>query len=987
MRRRSAVAASALLLVACSAPRDAATTSPASKVQAVAADGALAPPTGVDSLLRFADSVYTQAPDSSTVFFTLALERAGAAGDSANVARSLTGLGQAARQTGDFPASREWSERALALKLRLGLRADLFRSYNTLGLLARDEGRLSDASALFAKAAEAARAFNDSTALAKTDVNSGLTLIDRGDFEAARAALLRGRDGSRAVGDTITLGRALNNLASLDITLGNALPAVAALAAARQLIHAAGDSIGEVNALGQVAMAYDALGEPQRAFAALDSALGMARRLGMRVEEADDLKLLGDLYRDAGYYQHALDVYARASVMNDSLGKPEERGNLLRDEAQVYFALGGMARAYQRASEALRVHQAGKYRHPELADHLVLAELAQNANRPAEAEAHLRSARALASALGVSVATAQVALSEARVADQAGQPARVLRVLEQSRGVIAQAGSGAFAEASALGARAYAQLGQLGAAAAAGRQAVSAVERVRKNYGSGELRTSYASGRSAVYADLVVVLLRLGRTAEAFEVADAARGRGLLEHLATARTEARAASGPAKTLTDAEVLLRRIDELMAKLQVRDQTIPRERTPDYVATTKELDDRLRQVRGEYEEMLARRVRDDPAAMALIGGGRADARAVQASLEPGEILLEYFVTASRLYIFAVSPTDLTSITSDVTADDLAARVRLARDLMASRAADDARTRRVLGALHTIVFRPVAAAGALRGVRRVIVVSHAVLTYLPLAALVDPATGRYVAEDYAITHVPSAAALPVLRAAAMRELPEARAAAEVFAPFPDALPATAAEARSFRASVPGAVAHEGNAATEGRLREALASGAVVHVATHGVMNARNPLFSRIELAPGDNGRRGPEISSDDNGRLEVHELLDLHFQSPLIFLSGCETGLGASWSTQFETGQDYTTVAQALLFAGARNVVATLWRIDDQGAAELATRFYSARKSLGAPEALAQAQREMIANPRWRSPYLWAAYEVSGGGTEAFRPSKPQ
>ena len=150
MRRRLVVAANALLLVACSAPRDAATTSPASTVRAVAAPGELAPPSGVDSLLRLADSVYPQAPDSSTVFFTLALERAGALGDSANVARSLTGLGQAARQTGDFPASRELSERALALKLRLGMRADLFRSYNTLGLLARAAARPIDASAFFA---------------------------------------------------------------------------------------------------------------------------------------------------------------------------------------------------------------------------------------------------------------------------------------------------------------------------------------------------------------------------------------------------------------------------------------------------------------------------------------------------------------------------------------------------------------------------------------------------------------------------------------------------------------------------------------------------------------------------------------------------------------------------------------------------------------------------------------------------------------------
>ena len=965
-----------LFVVACADPRDV-TTSPVRAGERASRDTRMA--SSIDSLLRHADSVFLRAPDSSSAMFQAALDQAEAAGDSVGIARGLTGLGQAARQTGDFRASRELGERALALKHRLGMRADLFRSYNALGLLAWRDGRLSDASALLDSAADAARVMNDSAGMAKTEVNKGLMLIDLGDFVSGRRALAAGRDGARAVGDTVTLGRALNNLAGLDITLGNPLLAMDGLEAARRLAAAAGDSIGEVNAVGQVAAAYDALGESRKAFAALDSALGMARRHGMRVEEADDLKLLGDLYRDAGYYQHALDVYARASVINDSLGNTEEHGNLLRDEARVHFALGGAARARWRATEALRVHQAGHFQYQELADHLVLAELAQDANRSAEADAHLQSAKELASSLGASIASADLALAEARISDRAGQPERVLRVLDASRVVLAQASNNALAESEALTARAYARLGRTELAVTAGRAAVGAVERVRGNYGSGELRTAYASSRAAVYADLVLALLRLGRTDEAFEVADAARGRGLLEHLSTARATAATARGTARALADAEALLRRIDELTAKLRMNEQTLPRERTPAHAATTRELNERLRQARGEYEEMLARRARDATGTVALIGGGKASARNVQASLEAGELLLEYFVTSERVLAFAVTRSSLTTVTSDVNAEDLAARVRLARDLLSARDADDARTRRVLGGLHSILFRPVAVAGALRGVHRIIVVSHGVLTYLPLAALVDTATQRYVVQDFAISHVPSAAALPLLRRADAREARPSAARTAVFAPFPEALPATRGEARSVRASVSDASVRVGRVATEARLREALASGAIVHVATHGVMNARNPLFSRLELATTDAADR--QMPGEDNGRLEVHELLTLQFQSPLVFLSGCETGLGASWTTGFETGQDYTTIEQALLFAGARNVVATLWSINDEGAAELARRFYAARRLLGAVEALAQAQREMIAEPKWRSPYLWAAYEVSGGGIEQF------
>src|SRR5262249_2790592 len=109
------------------------------------------------------------------------------------------------------------------------------------------------------------------------------------------------------------------------------------------------------------------------------------------------------------------------------------------------------------------------------------------------------------------------------------------------------------------------------------------------------------------------------------------------------------------------------------------------------------------------------------------------------------------------------------------------------------------------------------------------------------------------------------------------------------------------------------------------------------------------------------------------EVHELLAYRVAAPLVFLSGCETALGGAWSTRFDTGEDYTTIAQTLLYSGAKNVVATLWRIDDAGAAAFATRFY---RSLG-PDGVAQAQRAMLADPRYKSPYYWAAYEATGSG----------
>jgi CHAT domain-containing protein len=116
----------------------------------------------------------------------------------------------------------------------------------------------------------------------------------------------------------------------------------------------------------------------------------------------------------------------------------------------------------------------------------------------------------------------------------------------------------------------------------------------------------------------------------------------------------------------------------------------------------------------------------------------------------------------------------------------------------------------------------------------------------------------------------------------------------------------------------------------------------------------------------------TSADDGHLDVHEILELQTRSPLVFLSGCETGLGSGTQSAFEQGSEEGSLAQAFLIAGAQTVVATLWRVDDAESVELAKTFYRQLRSGATPaDALARAQRNAIG----QSGYSWAAYTVSG------------
>jgi CHAT domain-containing protein len=250
--------------------------------------------------------------------------------------------------------------------------------------------------------------------------------------------------------------------------------------------------------------------------------------------------------------------------------------------------------------------------------------------------------------------------------------------------------------------------------------------------------------------------------------------------------------------------------------------------------------------------------------------------------------------------------------------------------------------------------------------------VLAYVPFAALRDAASGRYLVQDAVIEELPSAGALIAMPQPG-GEPPASPVRATVFTPLTAQLPATLNEARTLRRTVDAAW-FSGSRATEAEVRVALESPGLVHLATHAELNLGNPLFSRIQLAP------APGEGAAADGRLEVHEILELRIASDLVFLSGCETGLGAGATTDFATGEDYATLAHAFLYAGARGVIATLWRVNDRAAAELAGRFYRHYSGVTPADALALGQRELLADAGYGAPYFWAGYVLTGTGAEA-------
>jgi CHAT domain-containing protein len=112
--------------------------------------------------------------------------------------------------------------------------------------------------------------------------------------------------------------------------------------------------------------------------------------------------------------------------------------------------------------------------------------------------------------------------------------------------------------------------------------------------------------------------------------------------------------------------------------------------------------------------------------------------------------------------------------------------------------------------------------------------------------------------------------------------------------------------------------------------------------------------------------------NGVLSLTDIYNLNLPADLVVLSACNTALGKDIR-----GEGLVGLVRGFMYAGAANVVSSLWRVDDTAAAEFMTRFYKGmiEGHMKPAAALRAAQISMWKDPAWNSPHHWAAYTSQG------------
>jgi tetratricopeptide (TPR) repeat protein len=513
------------------------------------------------------------------------------------------------------------------------------------------------------------------------------------------------------------------------------------------------------------------------------------------------------------------------------------------------------------------------------------------------------------------------------------------------------------------------------------RSALGAIEAIRDRQRSESSRAGLSSVWSENYYWLSGRLLETGDAAslnEAFGVMERLRARTLVEALEAAQA---APAGPPSPLLERQAaVLEEITRVQRRLL--DPGLPVAERP---AALRDLR-RLEITEAEVRDRIAA---DDPALANPRRPGFAVLPQVRQALAADEALLSFQVSPDEdpFRDFGGGSWLLVSTRGGTRA------LRLRRDRVALRPAvalfnglferrDGAEIRPAAGLYRDLLE---AGIGSLPpAVRRLVIVPDDALHQIPFAALRRTPEGLPLAARYEISivpsatlwlrwrsHRPAAAAEPLLALADPRRPGGGGAgdASERAAIFADgirlgALPFARREGEAaVRHLDSGSVLRVGGEASEGFIKHAdLRRFGILHFATHAVLDDQHPERSGVLLAP---------EPADEDGLLQIREIVSLPLDGRIVVLSSCRSATG-----QMLRGEGVMGMARAFFQAGAHTVVASLWPVRDDDGAALFDRFYthlSQGRSVAA--ALRAAQRDRI--DAGAPAYAWAGLMVLGDG----------
>ena len=902
--------------------------------------------------------------DSATLYLKRAETDGTRIGDRRSVANAIGILASVAKDRGNLESALVFYQRAIRLREISGDTRGMAADANNIGAIAQQRGDLDAATRQYERALSLNRKDGRSTLVALNLDNLAEIATIRGDYARAElfykeALSLNQKSGARA--DAAFL---LHGLGRLYASRGDYSRAARVIEESIRVHDSTGAVTEAVKARADLAEIKSAMGFPEEARRLLMRATSEALSSNAPPSATAPLAMTrADLAVEFGSFADAAADYDRAALLYESAQDSPGVASAIEGKAVVLHARGDYASAMALMRNAATLRRASGNVRSSSMTKLSLAEM-----QIAQEDFTSAGNTALASRDGfrsvgdvAGEAAAMVILGD--VARRAGNFKTAISAYESG---LARLGS---RRASDIQWRLHTGLaqtlkrtGNLNRAAFEFRNAIELSESAASGVRLEERRAGFNAEKWVAYRELALVELARGRTGEAFALSEKLRARQMVDLMSRGRVAL--SRDPSRE----QDMRRKIGMLTRELSAHETSFAQVREPrldprPVAAVRRELD----KAQKEYAAELLRLREANPSYARLISASTRSWKEIASRLGRDQVLIEYLLTDSASIAFVVTSNAVAALDLKTDPEKIVNLVEFARKTIDKPAGLHGRLYSApLRRLYSTLITPLESQGYLRGKKTLVIAPHSELHFLSFAALIDPSTNRFLIDRFDVLYTPSATVWAQLHDRPPHSIPPRILA---FAPNVQRLPATREEVDAIgRIYGQRAVIRTGKSATLGALQAELRTAGTIHLATFGVLNKHNPLFSFIELAPG----------ATEDGHLDVNEVFGLPLSGQLVVLSACQTAMGSGALADVPAGDDWVSLVQAFLQAGANTVVASLWPVEDRATAVLMSRFHLERsRGFASASAIARAQRFAIRNPKTADPFYWAAFTASGRG----------
>ncbi|MCW3100823.1 MAG: Tetratricopeptide 4, partial [Chthonomonadaceae bacterium] len=825
-------------------------------------------------------------------------------------------------------------------------------------------GRYDEAIALARRLETELRAHGEETDAAKVLVNLGSLYYRRDQYSAALACYERAVETFARSGEAVAEATVQTNVAAVLMELHRVDEAIGLFEQARATFAANAMATPAAKIDANVGFLHYLSGRYAQAVAVLERAREEFAGQGQILDAAKCDADVAEAYRELNLYPEAQRAYARAAVVLEGRGIAYEQARIELGLASVAIALEQGADAMaglDRAAELFSVHR----NNTQMARVRLLRArlLRQNGRRDEARQEAERAARTLTrSGLRGWAAEARLLLA-GMASEDGGDVSRSLHAVRRTARATARGWLECQAE-RALG-RHYLGRGNSGRGLRHLQAGVQALEQARTLIAPEEMHVSFLRDKLVIYEETVGALLARGRKQDilrALEYVERAKSRLLLERVQAALADRPFAdSALSPQVRDRLAALRaELSRGYRSLNALDEGEARR----IGAAGVEEAASLNALEQEYTTLLRQHESTPHKHIGLNLPDVVGAQDLTEQLGNNEALLVYYTVGGSICVWIVTPQQV-SFRPDIAClkdvDHAMRRLRYQLQRVggasefslrhAQRFQTDAQA--VLTQLYDLLLRPIA---DLLTAEQIVVVPHASLHGLPFHAFFDGT--QHALDRWEITYAPSAA---LWYRGAVRQ----RTSTEQGAPWADAktllvsvpspgIEQVTEEVRLLAQILPQAVVLHADAATLEAVQAEAPGCRLLHLATHALYRADNPLFSGLQLA---------------NGWLLARDLYALRLPCDLATLSACQTGVAPA-----DAGDELFGLLRGFLAAGVRSVAASLWPADDQATAALMQAFY-ARLLQGQSKASALRGAQRVIRDRFPHPYHWAAFALIG------------